>query len=119
MTVDQCDVRIFQVQQLIKKLDNKIKNLEKNSLMTSKMLKKATDPFYAEKAVLQQKEQKLEFIKDSKIPAYEKIDKGSAMYKHLMQMMFNERIDKTAKDQKKEDKKMLKDIGEGISAQRV
>ena len=87
--------------------------------MTSKMLKKATDPFYKEKSKLLQKEQKLEWIKDSKIPAYEKIDKNSSMYKHLMQMMFNERIEKTAREQKKEDKRMLKDIGEGISGRKA
>lgn len=36
MSVEQCDVRIYQVQQAAKKLEQKIKQVEKNSLMTAK-----------------------------------------------------------------------------------
>ena len=80
----------------MRKIQKKIDHIEKNSLATAKMLKKATEPLYIEKANLQNKEQKLEWIKDSKIPAYEKIDKESIMYKHLMQLMFCEKIERTA-----------------------
>ena len=71
------------------------------------MLKKTIEPLVAEKTLLQNKERKLEWVKDSKIPAYEKIDKQSVMYKHLMQLMFNENIEKTAIEKKQEDKTML------------
>lgn len=58
-------------------------------------------------------------MKDAKIPPYEKIDKNSRMYKHLMNIMSNEKLEQTAIEQKVEDKKMLKDIGGSINAQKV
>ena len=87
--------------------------------MTSKQLTKAIAPFREELNRLQQKEIKLEWVKDAKIPAYEKIDKNSKMYKHLMNIMSNEKLEQTAIEQKVEDKKMLKDIGGSINAQKV
>jgi len=59
-------------------------------------LKKETAPLLEEKTKMQDKLIRLEWWKDSKIPAYDKIDKKSTMYKHLMQIMFNEEIEKTA-----------------------
>lgn len=55
---------------------------------------------------------KLEWWKDSKIPAYDKIDKNSVMYRHIMQTMFTEGIEQTAARQMEEDRVMLKEINE-------
>ena len=44
MTVDQCDVRIFQVHNLVAKIQRKIDALERNTLLTGMRLKKEVQP---------------------------------------------------------------------------
>ena len=87
--------------------------------MTAKQLAKACAPFKEELNRLQQKELKLEAVKDAKIPAHEKIDKNSSMYKHLMALFAIEDIEATAIRQKHEDRAMLKEIGGSINTRKV
>ena len=77
-------------------------------------LKKEVQPLAEERTRFQDKLVRLEWWKDSKIPAYDKIDKNSTMYKHIMQLMFNKEIADTAGKQMAEDREMLKDINDTI-----
>jgi len=93
-------------------VQRKIDALEKNTLLTGMRLKKEVQPLAEERSRLQEKLIKLEWWKDSKIPAYDKIDKNSVMYRHIMQTMFTEGIEQTATRQMEEDREMLKDIND-------
>ena len=97
---------------MIAKVQRKIDALEKNTLLTGMRLKKEVQPLAEERTRLQEKLIKLEWWKDSKIPAYDKIDKNSTMYKHIMQTMFTEDIESKVMQQMQEDRVMLKEINE-------
>ena len=113
-TVEQCDVRIISIHQTLTKIQKRIDIFEKNPLFTGKRLKKETEPLVADRKALEAKLINLDLFRDSLIPAHEKIDKNSVMYKHLIQTFFNKKIDDAARERKDEDKKMLQEIGDGI-----
>ena len=111
MTIEDFDVRLLATRQRIFVLGKKIEKHEKNTLLSAKNIKKQCEPYILERNMLWAKEKKLEDEKDKKIPAYDKIDKETSMYKHLKQLRFNEVIELTAHEKKVEDKTMLQEIG--------
>ena len=54
-------------------------------------------------------------VKDAKIPDHEKLPKDCIYYKHFLQVQMNKKLEKAAKVQIKEDRELLKEIGDGLS----
>ena len=88
--------------------------LKKNTRMLARARNEKLDELKASINDLSNRIQNLEIIKDRKIPAHEKLDKATIFYKHFMKLMAAEKLEETAQNQAKEDKEMLKEIGDGI-----
>jgi hypothetical protein len=58
---------------------------------------------------------KLDKIRDSKIPFYEKLPKDSSFYKHYMHLLYTRKIDQVADTTAKEDRYLLRDVGDKIT----
>ena len=56
---------------------------------------------------LRERIQKLEIIKDGKIPFYEKLPKDSAFYKHYMSVLYQARLQEATSKKVLEDRSML------------
>ena len=56
---------------------------------------------------LRERIQKLEIIRDGKIPFYEKLPKDSAFYKHYMSVLYQTRIQEATTKKVQEDRSML------------
>ena len=54
-------------------------------------------------------------VRDAKIPDHEKLPKDCIYYKHFLQVQMNKKLEKVAKNQIKEDRDMLREIGDGLS----
>ena len=57
-------------------------------------------------------------VRDAKIPDHEKLPKDCIYYKHFLQVQMNKKLEKAAKGQIKEDRELLREIGEGLSPQK-
>lgn len=53
---------------------------------------------------------KLEIIKDAKIPFYEKLPKDSVFYKHYMSVLFSGRMQEAAAKKILEDRTMMENV---------
>ena len=54
-------------------------------------------------------------VRDEKIPDHEKLPKDCIFYKHFLQVEANSRIERAAKEQITEDKKLLAEIAQELS----
>ena len=57
----------------------------------------------------------LQQIREDKIPDHEKLPRDCVFYRHYMQVQANSEIAQVAKDQIKDDKELLREIGDGLS----
>ena len=53
-------------------------------------------------------------VRDAKIPDHEKLPKDCIYYKHFMQVQMNEKLANAAREQVREDRELLHEIGEGL-----
>ena len=58
-------------------------------------------------------------VRDAKIPDHEKLPKDCIYYKHFLQVQQNKKLEKAAKGQIKDDRELLREIGEGLSPAKV
>lgn len=65
---------------------------------------------------LRERIQKLEIIKDGKIPFYEKLPKDSAFYKHYMSILYQSRLQEATSKKVLEDRTMLVNAAASIPA---
>lgn len=59
----------------------------RHKMLTKKLKQKKLEPVERALAELRERIQKLEIIKDAKIPFYEKLPKDSPFYKHYMNVL--------------------------------
>ena len=114
MTVEELDVKIAEYERQIRRMKNTRDKLKKNTKMLSRQKNEKLDELKVQINDLSNRVQNLEIIKDRKIPAHEKLDKATIFYKHFMKLMYSEQLEETAKERLKEDKDLLKEIGDGI-----
>lgn len=58
------------------------------------------------------------YIRDAKIPDHEKLPKTCIYYKHYLQVEQNSKVIKAAKTQIRDDKELLTEIAQGLSAKK-
>lgn len=75
--------------------------------MTKKIRNKKLQPVEKVLSELREKILKLEVIKDSKIPFYEKLPKDSPFYKHYMSVLYAARMQETAAKKVIEDRNVF------------
>ena len=89
---------------------NKIKVIANDSLATKTTKNAKKKPLVEEMNMLRFKLMELQQIRDDKIPDHEKLPKDCIFYKHFMQVDTNQKIQKAADDQIREDKELLQGI---------
>ena len=92
MSIEEIDVLIEKAEREIEVNKELRRKVLKHKMMTKKMKHKKARPFEDAIKELKERVQKLEIIKDGKIPFYEKLPKDSSFYKHYMNLLSNKRI---------------------------
>jgi hypothetical protein len=89
MEIEELDVFIEKAgREIDLNLDLK-RRILKHKMLTKKIKHKKLKPIELQLSELRQYVSKLEIIKDSKIPFYEKLPKDSVFYKHYMSVIFS------------------------------
>lgn len=78
-----------------------------NKMWTKKTKQKKVAPIEGAIQELRERIQKLEIIKDGKIPFYEKLPKDSAFYKHYMSVLYQARLQEATTKKVIEDRAIL------------
>jgi hypothetical protein len=76
-------------------------------MLTKKIKHKKLEPVEKALAELRERIQKLEVIRDAKIPFYEKLPKESPFYKHYMSVLYAGRMQEAAAKKILEDRNLL------------
>ena len=107
MDIEEIDVLIEKAQHEVDVLMDQRKKYLSNKMWTKKTKQQKVKPL--EQAIMELREriQKLEIIKDKKIPFYEKLPKDSAFYKHYMSVLSHARLQEATTKLIAEDKSML------------
>lgn len=56
----------------------------------------------------------LDRVKDEKIPYYEKLNKNSTFYKHLMSNLYTDKVEQTGKEATRNEQTLLHEVAETI-----
>ena len=79
-------------------------------MLTKKIKQKKLEPVERVLFDLRQKVQKLEIIKDAKIPFYEKLPKDSPFYKHYMSVLYAARMQEATTKKVVEDRNLFQNV---------
>lgn len=112
------DELILKATQDINKLMNRRKNLESDGLSTKTQIRAKIKPIMEEIQQLRIDYNNYMYIRDAKIPDHEKLPKTCIYYKHYLQVEQNSKVIKAAKTQIRDDKDLLTEIAQGLSAKK-
>ena len=113
MTIEEMDVLIEQTEKEIFLLERK-KKFIKNSKANKNEKKGKLKPIEEELRTLKYQVDEMLYVKDQKIPFYEKLPKGSQFYSHYMNMMYVDKIHGASTDLKVSEQHMMKEIKDEI-----
>ena len=89
--------------------------MEKDQYATKTTINAKKKPLIEQMNVLRFQLNEYMAVRDAKIPDHEKLPKDCVYYKHFLQVELNKKLETCARDQIKDDRDLLRDIGEGFS----
>lgn len=107
MDIEEIDVLIEKAQREIDQALDIKRRIIKHKMLTKKVKLKKLEPVEKALSDLRERVQKLEIVKDKKIPFYEKLPKDSPFYKHYMIVLYASRMQETAARKIVEDRAFL------------
>ncbi len=107
MSIEEIDVLIEKAQREIEQALDIKRRILKHKMLTKKVKNKKLEPVEKVLFELRERVQKLEIIKDAKIPFYEKLPKESPFYKHYMSVLYAARMQEAAAKKILEDRNLL------------
>lgn len=116
MSVEEIDVLLEKAQ---REVDIKVmekRKINSNKLWTDNTKKKKKVVIDTEINILREKIRKLDIIRDSKIPFYEKIPKDSPFYKHYISVLYQARLVEATSKKVLEDRSMFANAASLIPA---
>lgn len=114
-SVEQMDTLIATTTLEINRLMVRKKAFESDGLATKTTIRAKVKPIVEEMNMLRVKLLELQTIRDAKIPDHEKLPRDCIFYKHYIQVDMNQKIEELAKQQIREDRELLQEIGQGLS----
>lgn len=113
-TVEEIEVEMEKHRRKIEDNNNKINHMKNDKLKSKMNINKETQPLREEIKMLRDLVIKLDKIREDKIPYYEKLPKDCVFYRHKISSMFTTKINVAAFETAKDEKNLLKEVGEVI-----
>ena len=107
MSIEEIDVLIEKAEREMEKEEMEKRIIQSNKVKTKKQKQKQIAPIQQRIQEIREHIMKLQAIKDSKIPFYEKLPKDSAFYKHYMSVLYQTRLHDATSKKVLEDRAML------------
>lgn len=113
-TVEEIELDMDKHRRKIEENNNKMIRMRNDKLKSTMNINKECLPFKQENAMLRDLVIKLDKIRDDKIPYYEKLPHDSVFYRHKISYMQSNKITVAAIETAKDEKNLLKEVGELI-----
>ena len=107
MGIEEIDVLIEKAEREMEREEMEKRIIQSNKVKTKKQKIKQIAPIQQRIQEIREHIQKLQGIKDSKIPFYEKLPKDSNFYKHYMSVLYQTRLHDATSKKVLEDRTML------------
>ena len=107
MSIEEIDVLIEKAEREMEREEIEKRIIQANKVKTKKQKQKQIAPIQQRIQEIREQIVKLQAIKDSKIPFYEKLPKDSTFYKHYMSVLYQTRLHDATSKKVLEDRAML------------
>ncbi|CDW78193.1 UNKNOWN [Stylonychia lemnae] len=114
MSIEEIDVLIEKAQREIDQALDIRRRILRHKMLTKKIKQKKLEPVERVLTDLRQRVQKLEIIKDAKIPFYEKLPKDSPFYKHYMSVLYAARMQEATTKKVVQDRNLFINVAKQI-----